>query len=375
MHSKPKLIYVVTEDWYFCSHRLPLAKAAVAEGFEVLLATRVREHRVTIETAGVRLVEMDFRRGRGSFLADLGTLWRLFTLYRRERPVLVHHVALKPVLYGGLMAKLAGVPAIVNAFAGLGYVFTGDGAKRTLLRTLIRFAMRLTLKGRRSQVVVQNDTDHRVLRDLGISASQLHVIRGSGVDVKRYCPMPEPPGPCVVTMVSRVLWDKGVAEFVECARRLRRGDVEMRFRLVGTPDNENPASVDEQQIQAWADEGVIEWLGHRSDIANIWATSHLAVLPSYREGLPKSLLEAAACGRAIVTTDVPGCRDVVDDGVNGLLVPVKNVDALTDAVRTLVSDSSARQAFGTAGRERVVALFSDRQVIAETLGLYRQLTS
>jgi glycosyltransferase involved in cell wall biosynthesis len=369
-----KLLFFITEDWYFWSHRLPLARAARQSGFDVVLVTRVSEHAERIRAEGIKLVPIDIRRRGRNPLRELGLLAQLARIYRAERPDLVHHVALKPVLYGAIAARLAGVRAKVSALAGLGYVFLATHLKGRLLRAWVRLAYRLLLNGRNSRTIVQNDDDRAMLVGGGVLRPEsVVVIRGSGVDLRRFVPADETPGAAVVVLVSRMLRDKGVIEFVEAARALRLGGATARFALVGDADPENPTTLTVDQLRAWQQEGVIEWWGWRDDTERVFAQSHIVCLPSYREGLPKVLLEAAACGRAIVTTDVPGCRDVVRDGDNGLLVPPRDAAALARALAALLADPERRRRMGRRGRQIVESEFSVERVNAETLAVYRQL--
>lgn len=364
---KPKLLYVVTEDWYFCSHRLPLAVAAKEAGFDVTVATRIRDHGKLIEDAGLRLIPFEISRRGMNPLRELPTVFRLATLYRREKPDIVHHVAMKPVLYGSIAAHFAKVSHVVNAVAGLGWLYTSSGFGRKVMRALVRQLLRLALRG--SEVIVQNPDDLSQIKALGIE--HLHLIRGAGVNTGLFRPVDEPPGTPCVMLVARMLWDKGVGEFVGAARLLRDKRITARFVLIGSPDPGNPAAISKEQLQAWHEEGVVEWWNHRNDMPSVLAQAHIACLPSYREGLPKSLLEAAACGLPIVATDAPGCREIVENGVNGLLVPVRDSGALADALNKLILDPELRQRMGAVSREKVVAEFSQEKVIELTLGIYQ----
>ncbi|MCH8999348.1 MAG: glycosyltransferase family 4 protein [Proteobacteria bacterium] len=376
--DKPVLLYLVTEDWYFWSHRLPIARAARAAGWEVLVATRVAEHGERIRREGFRLVPIGLRRRSLAPWREVAAIAELARLYRRERPDLVHHVAMKPVLYGSLAAALAGVPAVVNALAGMGYVFTSSGVKARLLRPLIRTAFRWLLDRPNSRLILQNPDDIAAMTGATVAkgtvaAERVALIRGSGVDIQIFRPREEPGGTPVAVMVSRMLWDKGVGELVEAARLLRRREVPLRVVLVGPPDPDNPASIPERQLRDWDASGDIAWWGERSDIAEIWAQGQIAVLPSHREGLPKSLLEAAACGRPMVAADVSGCREIVKDGVTGLLVPPGDAGGLADALERLARDPDLRRRLGAAARDLVEREFSEEAVVAQTLALYRSL--
>ncbi len=370
---QPKLLFVVTEDWYFCSHRLPLARAARDDGYEVLVATRIDRHAEQIRGEGFRPIPLRLRRRRSNPWNEVASIIELVWLYRREKPDIVHHVAMKPVIYGSLAAFLARVPTIVNALAGFGYIFTSTQVRARLLRRPVRAALRKLLTVGEGRTIVQNPDDRRALRELGIPDARIAVIPGSGVDTQAFEPAPEPEGPVVVCMVARMLWDKGVGELVAAARLLKPELPSLRIWLVGPPDAENPASIPESQLTRWVDEGILEWLGQHEDVAALWRQAHIAVLPSYREGLPKSLLEAAASGRPMVAADVPGCREIVVDNETGLLVPARDAVALAGALSRLAGDAALRQRMGAAARRRVVEHFSQERIASETLALYRSL--
>jgi glycosyltransferase involved in cell wall biosynthesis len=371
-HKKPKLLFVVTEDWYFVSHRLLLAVAAREAGYDVAVATRARQHAETIRRAGIRVIPLELSRRVGNPLLEL---LRLLSLYRRERPDIVHHVALKPIFFGGLALCLVGFPAQVNAVAGLGWLFTSRSCTARLLSPLIRWILARLLNAPRCRTIVQNPDDAELLTKSGVKKSHLRMIRGAGLDTFQFSPSPELIEPVCVVLASRILWDKGVGEFVEAARRLKKEEsVKARFILVGDPDPDNPAAVPDAILSAWQKEKVVECWGYRDDMVTVFHAAHVVCLPSYREGLPKVLLEAAACGRPIVTTDVPGCREVVREGENGLLVPARDAKALSDALLRLIKNPELRAEMGHRSREIVLKEFSSKKVIAQTLDLYEELT-
>jgi len=370
-HNKPKLLFLVTEDWYFVSHRLSIAIAAREAGYDVAVATRAKQHVEIIQKAGIRVIPFELSRRIGNPLAEL---MGLFLLYRRERPDIVHHVALKPVFFGALAARLAGLSAQVNAVAGLGWLFISRSRTARWMSPVIRLILARLLNAPRCRVIVQNPDDAELLKEAGVTESHLRMIRGSGIDTSEFSPFPEPPEPICVVLASRILWDKGVSEFVKAARQLKKEGVKASFILVGKPDLDNPASVPEKTLHAWQKEEIVEWWGYREDMIAVFHAAHVVCLPSYREGLPKVLLEAAACGRPIVATDVPGCREVVREGENGLLVPVRDAQALSEALLYLIKNSELRSQMGRRGREIVLKEFSSEKVIAQTLSLYKELT-
>lgn len=367
-----KILYLVTEDWYFCSHRLPIARAARDAGMKVVVATRVDRHGERITGEGFGLVDLPWRRRSRNLFREIFAFVRLLRLYRKERPDVVHHVAMKPVLYGAVAALLTGVPRQVNAVAGFGYVFTSKSTAATLLRPLFRTVFRRVLNRPGSCVVVQNPDDRDAMIAARMSAPEnVRIIKGSGVDTDYFVPGSEPDGVPTVTLVSRMLWSKGVAEMVEAARILRSRGVTLRVWLVGDPDPENPESVPEEKLRGWHDDGLVEWKGHVENIRGVMASTTVAVLPSYREGLPKTMLEAASCGLPAVATDVPGCREVVRHGENGLLVPPRDAAALADAIARLLADGDLRRTMGERGRRIAVEFFSEKHVVDQTMAVYR----
>jgi glycosyltransferase involved in cell wall biosynthesis len=373
--APPRLLFLVTEDWYFCSHRLPLACAARDAGFDVAVATRVTAHGERIRAAGLRLIPLGLRRSGRNPWRELMSIAEITRLYRAEKPDIVHHVALKPVLYGSLAARIAAIPSVVNALAGMGYVFTSGKLSARLLRPLVTLAFRLLLK--RGRIILQNPDDRAALLKAGVALpEQITLIRGSGVDTAHFTPVPEHDAAVpLVVLPARMLWDKGVGEFVAAAHMLRDEGLAARFMLAGERDPDNPAAIPAAQLETWRATGIVEWHGRREDMARLLAQSHIVCLPSYREGLPKALLEAAASGRAIVATDVPGCREAVRHGVNGLLVPARDAAALADALRRLLTDAALRREFGQRGREMAEKEFSVEKITAETLALYRKMHS
>lgn len=369
-----RLLFVVNNPAFFLSHRLPVALQARGEGYDVHVATMAGDAVDQITAHGFTHHVLPLSRSGRNPVQELRSLWSMIGLFRRVDPVLVHAVTIKPVIYGGLAARLVRVPAFVAAVSGLGYVFMAGGPAHNALRAVVTCLYRWALGHPNSRVIFQNTADRDVLQHAGVVRSeQVVLIRGSGVDLAAFPCTAEPPGPPVAVLVARLLADKGVREFVQAAR-LTRGDASgVRWVMVGAPDPGNPASVTTADIEAWRAEGAVELLGERRDIAAVYAQSHIAVLPSYREGLPKSLVEAAACGRAVVTTDVPGCRDAIEPGVSGLLVPVRDAGALAQAVVSLARDGQRREAMGRAGRHLAEQAFDIRRVVQAHLDVYRQL--
>lgn len=369
-----KLLFVVTEDWYFWSHRLPVARAARDAGWIVHVATRVSAHRALIESERFLVEDLEFDRSGLNPIRDSKTLWRLIRLYIKLRPTLVHHIAAKPVLYGTIAAWLCRVPAVVNTMAGLGFLFSGRGLKTRVAKFMfMRMLVRLGNSKKRT-LIVQNTDDRQTFLDAGLVERNVSLIRGSGVNLKQFAVRDEPGGVPIAICVARMLRDKGIGELVDAARLLHQRRIPLRIRLVGGTDL-NPSSIAPDTLSEWSQEGIVDLVGHSNDIASEYARAHIAVLPSYREGLPKSLLEAAACGRPIVATDVPGCREICIPNETGILVPAKEAGALADALQTLAADPSLRLKFGRRARILVETLFSDDIVAAETLAVYQSLLS
>lgn len=372
MKKTPKILFLVTESWYFLSHRLELALSCRDKGWEVVVATRVGADS-PIDVPGIRTVPLAMYRAGRHPLQEVRTLFHVYEILRDEKPDILHAVGLKPVLYGATVASFAGVKRVVTALAGMGYIFMSASLRIAAIRAgLVRW-LRIALRRKGVWLVLQNGDDAKML--IGgrvVDADQVRIVRGSGVDLDHYQPMPEPDGVPVFAVVSRMLADKGIREVVWAARALKRQGVPARVWLVGEPDPDNPSSLSERQLAAWHAEGCIEWLGRRSDIRDIWRQAHVCVLPSYREGLPKTLLEAAASGRPIVTTDVPGCREVVRDGIDGLLVPSEDWCALAEAMARLAGDPELRKRMGAFARERTEAEFGVRAVVAQTTNLYAE---
>jgi glycosyltransferase involved in cell wall biosynthesis len=366
--SAPKLLFLVTEDWYFCSHRLPVARAARDAGFAVAVATRVREHGPVIRAEGFALHPLGWRRRGGGVFGQLRALAEIVRLYRSEQPDLVYHVALKPVLFGGLARRLAVPagkrPALVSAVMGLGASVAASW-KRRALGSALRFA------AAGGAIVVQNPEDRDALAGFGLDPARIALIRGSGVDTAHFAVLPEPAEPSVtVALVGRMLKSKGVLDAVSAIRQLRTAGQPVGLWLAGRPDPESADSLSEADLKALAREPGIEWLGHVADVREVWARAMIALLPSsYGEGVPKALLEAASCARPIIASDMPGCREVVAPGETGLLVPPHDVPALARAIAMLAGDAGLRHRMGAAGRARVCTEFADAVVADATLAL------
>lgn len=372
--KKGALLFIVNDVGFFLSHRLQVAIAAKSVGFDVHLASAPSEYGPVIKSHGFEFHALPLSRSGTSIIKELNTLVSIVRLMHKIRPKLVHLVTIKPILYGGIAARITRVPAVVAAVSGLGTVFISRGFRAALLKIIVQFIYRLALSHKNIIVIFQNPDDKcKLLRIGAITESRCKLIKGSGVDLSIYRPSPEPDKPVLIVMVSRLLKDKGVLEFVEAANICSKKGVEAKFKLVGDLDRGNPASLTEEDLVRIKAEGVVELAGYSKNIANEYAASNIACLPSYREGLPKSLVEAAACGRTVITTDVPGCRDAIDVNRTGLLVPVKDAAALSDAITALVADDNRRLEMGRAGRIFAENEFSITKIVSEHMDVYKKL--
>ncbi len=376
--NSPTIFFLVTEDWYFWSHRIDLARAAMRAGYNVTLAARFTEHRARIEAEGIRCIPVAFVRTMGNPFAELRLLFQLAHIIKHEAPAIVHAVALKPMLLSA--AAIVRCPNIqfCHAVTGLGYLFIAPRPAMRVLRAAVMPVLRWLLGRANCHVIVQNDDDLATLRAQSIvGPHNTVIIRGAGVDLTRFSVQPLPataplPTP-VVLLPARMLRDKGVYEFAEAAALLHARGVAAVFALVGGLDESNAAALTRNDMDALLNAGHVQWWGHRADMPAVYASATVVCLPSYREGFPKALLEAAACGRALVATDVPGCRDICRTGETGTLVPARNAQALADAIAALLQDAARRARCGAAARALVQREFSSTIINGETLALYRRL--
>lgn len=371
-----KVLLFANTDWYLYNFRLALARALRAAGAEVVLVSPDGPYGERLRAAGFRWLPVPMHRRSLNPVRELALLARLVALYRREQPDVAHHFTIKCVVYGSWAARLAGVERRINAVAGLGYVFASDDRRARWLRPLVRGLLRLALAGPDNRLVVQNADDRAAFERAGlVDAGRIRLIPGSGVDTGRFQPAPASESRRAVPRVlfaARLLWDKGLGEFVEAARRLRVAGLPAEFLVAGVADPGNPAAVPEAVTCAWAAEGVVTLLGQVEDMVACLESVDLVVLPSYREGLPRSLIEAAAAGLPVIASDAPGCRDAVAHGETGLLVPARDPAALAAAIGELCARPELRARMGAAGRQRVLREFDERLVIESTLAVYRE---
>jgi glycosyltransferase involved in cell wall biosynthesis len=375
MGGRPKLLFVINDPAFFISHRLPIARAAKEHGLEVHVAAPNEDCVRRIEDEGFVFHSIRLSKHGTSLIGEIRTFLVVYKLFRRTKPSLVHLVTIKPVLYGGVAARLAGVPALVSAVTGLGILFVSNSKRYRLLRLCAKLIYRIAFGHKNQAVIFQNPDDRFFCVESAIVAENKTVlIKGSGVDMQHFSPGSSREGVPLVLLAGRMLWEKGVGDFVEAARLIKGYGVAARFVLVGSSVFWNSSSVGDDQLKDWHEEGVIEWWGQRADMAEVFSQTDVVCLPSaYGEGVPKFLIEAAACGKPIVTTDTPGCREIVQDGMNGILVPVKNPKAVAKAIGRLLNDPELREQMGRRGRAIAVDGFDVERVVRETLSVYRQL--
>lgn len=368
---KKRILFIVNVDWFFISHRLPIALEALENGFDVHVACAITDKAELLLNHGVTVHPLDLSRGGIGLLGELKAIFQMMDVIRTVNPDVLHTVTIKPVLYGNLAARFFGVPKRIASISGLGYVFIAQGARAKLFRSFISILYRLALGGA-NKVIFQNTDDRDRLKEISaIKSGQEVYIRGSGVNLKVHSVLVEPTGAPVVMLVARLLIDKGVNEFVAAAKMLRDRRPDVRMVLVGDVDPDNPKSIAAETLDQWVGERVVEHWGYSHDIPSTIAKANVVVLPSYREGLPKSLIEAAACGRAVVTTNVPGCRDAIEPNKTGLLVPVKSVEPLAEAIITLIDNVDLRHKFGRKGRQLAEEAFDIRDVVKKHIDIYK----
>lgn len=371
--SQKKLLLLLSEDWFVCSHFLDRAIAAKAAGYDVVVVANENKHGDQIRNEGLRFIPLSYDRSGINLFKELHFLYKIFNLYKAEKPDIVHQISAKPIFYGSFISRLLKVPAVVNAPIGLGYVFSSNELKAKLLKPFIKLAYRLFLNRGNSKVIFENSDDLNYFVEMNaLKSEDAILIKGAGVNMKQFTPAPKTGVPSVM-LIARMLRDKGIQEFIEAAKKVLTKNIQARFILVGGLDEANPTSFTKEQLKEWSKVEGIEWLGKRNDVSELLKQTHIACLPSYREGLPKSLIEAAASGLPIVTTDTVGCREVVEDGVNGFLVPIKSVEPLAGALVKLIENEELRLKMGEKSRQRAEKEFANELVIEQTLKVYSSL--
>lgn len=367
-----KVILFANTDWYLYNYRMPLAKTLQNKGHEVVLLTPAGEYYHHLVNAGFRWIEFPIsRRGKNPF-TDILAIFRLIRLFKIEKPDAVQHFTIKCVLYGSMAARINHVKTVINAIPGLGYVFISNRWQDKLLRKFVKVLYRITLKNTR--VIFQNPDDQSLfLNEKIVESDQQILIKGSGVDLQHFTLMHEPEGNPLVVLPARMLWAKGISEFVAAAKIVKSNGAKARFILVGDSDPETAGSVPQWQLKSWQDEGDIEWWGWQEDIRSILKQTHIVCLPSYYgEGVPRSLVEAAACGKPIIAADMPGSREIVKHGLNGFLVKPKDSYDLAKYIQLLLNDANLRSQMGIRGREFVEAEFSLEKTLSKNIELFEK---
>ena len=371
-----KLVILINDLSFFCSHRLPIAEAAMDKSIDVVIGYGELggADPQALEQKGLKVSFVPMKRGSINVLKDLQSLFYIWRFFKKEKPDIAHLVTIKPYLYGGLIARLTGIPALVTAISGLGALFIHKDLKSKILKFLLYPLYRLAFNHSNQIVIVQNQEDAKVLRGWGVlNSNKVKLLKGSGVQLEKFINLEDTPGIPVVCFASRLLLDKGVYDFVSAARLLKKRKVQARFFLAGDLDTQNPKGINMEDLKKIREEGCVEILGYQKDIPTLYSRSHIICLPSYREGLPKTLLEAAAASRAVVTTDVPGCRDAIIPNITGLLVPVRDSEALANAIQDLIKHPEKRKIMGKAGRELAKKEFAIENIVDAHLKIYKDL--
>ena len=372
--QKQRLLFIVNEDWAFVSHFIERAVAAKENGYDVAVVAHCTNHRSIIESAGLTVFEHGMSRSGTNPFREIASVVNLIKVIRNYRPTLIHLIALKPSVLGSCASIFYRKAQIICAPIGMGYLFSSDDSRARLLRPIVNGALRIALKQSRVAIIIENQDDMDTLKQGNfVQNNQIYLIKGAGVNLNTYRATSETDDHLVVSLFARMLRDKGVTEFVQAATTIKQSRPDIQFQLIGGLDDGNPAALSSQQMEDWVAEGSVTWLGQRSDVPELLAKSNIVVLPSYREGLPKVLIEAAAAQRAVIATDVVGCREAVTDGLNGLLIEPRNSHALTDAIMRLVTDHDLRHKLAQAGRFRAENEFSSEIINTQTLAVYEQV--
>ena len=369
-----KILFIVTEDWYFVSHRLHLAIAAMNNGYEVGLLSRFSTHQEFISSLGIKVFDWPMERRSHNLFKEFVSICHVVKAFRSFKPNLVHAVAIKPVIYSLVSNVFFNVDGKILALAGLGFVFRSEKNLAKFLRVITTPIFRVYQDKKNVLLVIQNIDDAKFLINLKIiHKDKIRLIRGAGVNTSEFSPNHEPHKIPLVVLPARMLWSKGVGDFVNCAKKFIKSDIQVKFALIGDPDSHNPESVTKSQLEKWVESGAVEWWGNQDSMSKIYHLADIVCFPSYHEGLPKSLLEAASCEIPIVAYDVTGCREVVKNNINGFLISFKDEDALYDAVRRLVENPKLRLKMGKDGREIVMENFTEERIAIETMKVWSEV--
>ncbi len=369
--SKVKILFLVNVDWFFISHRLPIAVAAAKKGFEVHVATSVTDKAALIKNAGFILHDIPISRGAIGPVTTFKTFLAIMKIFYKVKPNIAHLVTIKPILLGGIAARITNIPGVIAAISGLGYIFIDQGFIASIRRFFIKALYKTSLGHKNLKIICQNLNDlDEIQQATKRSNDSFSIISGSGVALNQFTHVPDRNKIPKIIMASRLLKDKGVIEFAEAAEILKEKNIQAEFILVGDPDPDNPSSIHSSQLEEWEQKGILECWGYIDNMQDVLSQASIVVLPSYREGFPKVLMEAAACGRAVITTDVAGCRDAIYNGVTGLLVPAKDANSLADAILDLTASPEKFKQMGLEGRKMAEERFDESIVIEKHLALY-----
>jgi len=371
--KKTKLLIVVNELWFFYSHRLPLALGALKEGFDVyIIANGDKDLEKKVSSLGLKFREVPFSRSSINPFKEFRVLISLFRIYRKIAPDITHHVTIKPIIYGGIAARIVKTKSVVNSISGLGHVFISQGFVSKVRKVIVKTLYRNLFKHDNVRAILQNPEEREILSNYNIIGfDRSFLIRGAGVDLETFFPVVEPPGPVVVTLAARMIWEKGVGVYIDAIKILKNKGIKAKFILAGGVDYDYPGFIKKSVLDNWHESGVVTWVGHHNNVSKLYQESHIVCLPSfYSEGVPKSLIEAAACGRPIVTTDKPGCREIVIDNFNGLLVRPCDAESLAHALEILIKNKNLRIKYGKNGRQLASDDFEVGSVVKSTLNVY-----
>jgi glycosyltransferase involved in cell wall biosynthesis len=369
-----KILFIVSEDWYFVSHRLHIAIAAMQNGYSVALLSQVSIHKELLESYGIKVFNWPLDRSSRNPLKELLSIYHAISIIRAFKPNLIHSVAIKPVVYSLLSKVFYRADGHILALAGLGFVFRSNSSLSKILRVFLIPIFKLLFLGDKIRLVLQNNDDKNLILNLRIiDSNKIRLIRGSGVNTSDFFPNHDHHEIPLVILPARMLWDKGVQDFVNCAKKFTKKDTNVRFALVGEPDLHNPESVSIMQLKHWVELGIVEWWAKKNNMLEVYHMADIVLFPSYHEGLPKALLEAASSEIPIVSYDVSGCKEIVKNNVNGFLIPFKDEDALYLSILTLLDDSKLRFDMGKKGREIVINNFTESKVSSETMKVWEEV--
>jgi len=374
--TNKRVLFVITEDWALISHRLHLVEAAINAGYEVALATRVNKNRKNLEDRGIKVFEWKFHRGSLNPIKEIIAIFSLCKILLVFKPHIIYAVAQKPVIYAGLARKIFNQTAFVGTLGGVGFVFTNKSLKAAVLKPLLILLLKFALVGKKTRLILQNNDNINTIKKINIiNKNYIRLVKGAGVEIKKFLPSKIPLTTTIVILPGRMLWDKGVGEFVRVAKRIKERNIKARFVLVGDVDMDNPESIKQVQIDKWIESGIIEQWGRCDDMEKVYRKSSIVCLPSYNEGLPKVLLEAGSSSRPIVVFDVPGCREVIKNKVNGFSVKFKNETELETALVKLINDKKLCEKMGKNGRKIVEKYFASEMINTQTFNIWNEVVN